>query len=156
VVAPAYFANAMQLGGLMQTASAFARVETAFSFFINTYTQLAEWRAVIDRLAGFERAVAHGYAAATTPPVVTVTPRAGAHGVEIDRCGVGLPPGRPLVSADHIAVAPATRVLVTGPSGAGKSTLFRAIAGVWPFGAGSVVVPDKASVMVLPQRPYLP
>src|SRR5262245_21624972 len=156
VVSPAYFAGAMQLGGLMQTASAFSRVETAFSFFVNTYTQLAEWRAVIDRLAGFERAVTLGQAAATTPPVVTVTPSAGTHGVEIDDLEVRLPSGRTLVSVDHVAVAPASRVLVTGPSGSGKSTLFRAIAGVWPFGEGNVLVPDKASVMMLPQRPYLP
>jgi putative ATP-binding cassette transporter len=156
VVSPAYFAGAMQLGGLMQTASAFSRVETAFSFFINTYTQLAEWRAVIERLAGFERAVALGQAAATTPPVVTVTPRAGAQGVEVDGLTVRLPGGRTLVSAEHVSVAPASRVLVTGPSGSGKSTLFRAIAGVWPFGEGNVTVPDTASVMMLPQRPYLP
>ena len=47
-------------------------------------------------------------------------------------------------------------VLVTGPSGSGKSTLFRAIAGIWPFGSGRVVVPKDAQLMMLPQRPYFP
>ena len=64
--------------------------------------------------------------------------------------------GTPLVAADDITVAAGERVLVTGPSGAGKSTLFRAIAGIWPFGAGTIVVPKGAKVMALPQRPYFP
>ena len=56
VVSPAYFAGTMQLGGLMQTASAFNSVQTSLSFFITVYRQLAEWRAVIERLAGFQLA----------------------------------------------------------------------------------------------------
>ena len=43
-----------------------------------------------------------------------------------------------------------------GPSGSGKSTLFRAIAGIWPFGTGSISIPANASLMMLPQRPYFP
>jgi putative ATP-binding cassette transporter len=155
VASPAYFAHAFQLGGLTQTASAFGRVQEAFSFFITVYPKLAEWRAVIDRLAGFERSVALGRAAATTPPLITVARRRGT-GVEIDGLDVQLPTGVPLVGADRVAIAPGASVLVTGPSGSGKSTLFRVIAGVWPFGSGTIGVPEKASVMMLPQRPYLP
>jgi putative ATP-binding cassette transporter len=69
---------------------------------------------------------------------------------------VRLPTGRPLVAADDLAFAAGDRVLVNGPSGSGKSTLFRAIAGVWPFGTGTVLVPKDARVMMLPQRPYYP
>src|SRR5258708_9413158 len=67
-----------------------------------------------------------------------------------------MPNGRPLVSADAFSIRSNERTLVTGPSGAGKSTLFRAIAGVWPFGRGSIVIPAKARLMMLPQRPYFP
>ena len=63
---------------------------------------------------------------------------------------------RPLVSADSFSLRGDERTLVTGPSGAGKSTLFRAIAGIWPFGTGSIAIPAKASLMMLPQRPYFP
>ncbi len=69
---------------------------------------------------------------------------------------VRIPNGRPIVAADRIIFTPSDHVLVTGPSGSGKSTLLRAIAGVWPFGTGSVTVPSSTYVMTLPQRPYLP
>ncbi|MBV9558017.1 MAG: ABC transporter ATP-binding protein/permease, partial [Pseudolabrys sp.] len=78
VASPAYFAGAIQLGGLMQTASAFNSVQTSLSFFITVYRQMAEWRAVIERLSGFDRAVAAAEAAAVTPPVIAVSPEAGA------------------------------------------------------------------------------
>jgi putative ATP-binding cassette transporter len=156
VISPAYFAGAVQLGGLMQTASAFGSVQTALSFFINAYRQLAEWRAVIERLDGFNIAVERGQAAGTATPSIEVSAREGQRAVEIDHLLVRLPQGTPLVAVDDVAISAGERVLVTGPSGAGKSTLFRAVAGTWPFGAGTVIVPKGAKVMTLPQRPYFP
>ena len=156
VASPAYFAGAIQLGGLMQTASAFGSVQTALSFFISTYRQIAEWRAVIARLEGFIVSVEKAKAAAATPPVIAVAARAGATSVEVEDLLVRLPQGTPLVALDELTVSAGDHVLVTGPSGAGKSTLFRAIAGVWPFGAGTIVVPAGAKLMTLPQRPYFP
>jgi putative ATP-binding cassette transporter len=155
VVSPAYFSGAMQLGGLMQTASAFNSVQTALSYFITAYRQIAEWRAVITRLTGFEDAIAAGRAAAVTPPAVEIVPRGNAV-FAVDRLDVRLPGGERIVAADHVAFPAGERVLVTGPSGSGKSTLFRAIAGIWPFGSGRVMVPQGAKVMLLPQRPYFP
>jgi vitamin B12/bleomycin/antimicrobial peptide transport system ATP-binding/permease protein len=156
VISPAYFAGAVQLGGLMQTASAFTSVQTALSFFVNAYRQLAEWRAVIARLDGFNVAVAKAQSAATADTAIAVSPRANEDAVTIDDLLVRLPEGAPLVAADGIGVEAGERVLLTGPSGAGKSTLFRAIAGTWPFGSGTVFVPKAAKVMTLPQRPYFP
>jgi putative ATP-binding cassette transporter len=156
MVSPAYFSGAMQLGGLMQTGSAFNSVQTALSYFVTTYRTIAEYQAVVTRLAGFERAIETGRAAALTPPVIEVVPREGATAVAIDNLAVRLPDGTPLVDADHMALNAGDRVLVTGPTGAGKSTLFRAIAGIWPFGNGSITVPMDAKVMLVPQRPYFP
>lgn len=155
VVSPAYFAGAVQLGGLMQTSSAFGSVQGALSFFITVYRSLAEWRAVIERLAGFDRAVATARAAAVTPPVITLAPQ-DAKAIHAADLAVRLPNGAPLVNVHDITIALSDRVLVTGPSGSGKSTLFRAIAGIWPFGAGTIAVPKDAKVMMLPQRPYFP
>lgn len=157
VVSPAYFAGHIQLGGLMQTASAFGSVQRSLSFFVSStiYREFAEWRAVVQRLAGFEQAVLAGHNAASLPPVIKVAPADG-NAVQIDGLAVNLPTGVPLVAADDITVSGGERVLVTGPSGSGKSTLFRAIAGIWPFGQGRVRVPKNAKLTMLPQRPYFP
>lgn len=156
VVSPAYFSGKMQLGGMMQTASAFSSVQSALSFFITTYRDLAEWVAVIERLDGFDRAVAAAEAAAVTPPVIEVKLQATMRSVGINNLTLRLPNGQLLAEADDISIKTGDRVLVTGPSGSGKSTLFRAISGIWPFGSGTVSVPADAQVMLLPQRPYFP
>ena len=155
MVSPAYFAGAVQLGGLMQTANAFGQVQDALSVFVNIYRSLAEWRAVIERLAGFDHSIIAARKAATTPPVITLAP-GEAPAVSISDLVVRLPQGTPLVSASKVSIKLGEQVLVSGPSGSGKSTLFRALAGVWPFGSGTITVPKNARVMILPQRPYFP
>jgi putative ATP-binding cassette transporter len=154
VVAPAYFASTIQLGGLMQTASAFSSVQDALSFFVSVYRQFAEWRAVIERLAGFEASIKSAQTVVSGAQAISVVP--GSQNIQLDHLDVTLPSGKPVVAADGITIAPRDRVLVSGPSGSGKSTLFRAIAGIWPFGSGKVSMPANGSVMTLPQRPYLP
>jgi vitamin B12/bleomycin/antimicrobial peptide transport system ATP-binding/permease protein len=156
VASPAYFAGVMQLGGLLQTAGAFNSVETALSFFITVYKDLAEWRAVIARLDGFDRSIAVAQAAAVTPPRVAVVPHATKSGLTIEGLSVHLPSGALLVTSDDLVIEPGARTLLTGMSGCGKSTFFRAVAGVWPFGSGKIEVPKGAKVMMLPQRPYFP
>ena len=154
---PAYFASAaVQLGDLMQTGSAFHSVQNAMLYFVSAYQSIAQYQAVVKRLSGFEDAITAGRDAALTPPIVEVLPRDSSNVILIDRLKVRLPDREPLVNAEHIVLSPGERVLVTGPSGAGKSTLFRAIAGIWPFGSGRVMVPKGAKVMLLPQRPYFP
>lgn len=155
VVSPAYFANAVQLGGLMQTASAFGSVQGALSFFVSSYRQIADWRAVVDRLEGFETSVATGQQAAIAERSVRVTRKDGA-AISIENLDLRLPNRQPLLRSSDIGIAPQDQVLVSGPSGSGKSTLLRAISGIWPFGSGTVSLPTEAKVMVLPQRPYLP
>jgi putative ATP-binding cassette transporter len=156
VVGPIYFAKHLGLGLLTQTASAFNHVQSSLSFFVTFYSRLAEWRAIIERLSGFEAAIAKSQKLAQTKPFIAVDPRGRASELHIDALDVRLPSGAPLVTAPDVRFMPGDRALVTGLSGSGKSTLFRAIGGIWPFGAGTIVVPDGARVMVLPQKPYLP
>jgi putative ATP-binding cassette transporter len=155
LVAPAYFAGKVQLGGMMQTASAFGSVQSALSFFVTTYRTLAEWRSVVARLDGFESSIATAKALAGRADLVRLTP-SSTGAVDIEELMLELPDGKPLVAADGFSVKRGERVLVTGPSGSGKSTLFRAVAGIWPFGKGEIKVPANASMMTLPQRPYFP
>ena len=72
VTAPRFFAGAITLGVMMQTASAFGQVQTALSFFIDNYTYLAELRAVMDRLKGLQAATDDKPATA-----IDVVPQAG-------------------------------------------------------------------------------
>jgi putative ATP-binding cassette transporter len=156
MVSPVYFAGKMQLGGMMQTASAFSSVQNALSFFVTAYRSIAEYQAIVARLSGFEAAIEAGRAVALTQPAIETVPRQGAEAITAEKLAVRLPTGAPLIDAEDLVLPAGDRVLVTGPSGAGKSTLFRAIAGIWPFGSGRVAVPSDARIMLLPQRPYFP
>ncbi|MDX3971737.1 MAG: ABC transporter ATP-binding protein/permease [Bradyrhizobium sp.] len=156
LVAPAFFAKKIQLGDMMQTASAFSSVQGALSFFVTAYRSLAEWRSIVARLDGFEMSVdSAANLPAHEPAIALEVTGAGGH-IELEQLCVNLPNGTPLVAAKAFTIQTSERVLVTGPSGSGKSTLFRAIAGIWPFGTGTVVIPEKAKLMMLPQRPYFP
>jgi putative ATP-binding cassette transporter len=154
VAAPRYFRGEIPLGGLIQTASAFGQVQDSLSFIIGAYTDIAQWRSVVQRLVGFEQALARVRAEATVEGV-----RHGAatgDALALDRVELKLPGGRPLVDKVTLDLQPGDTALISGPSGAGKSTLFRAIAGIWPFGSGEVRLPRAARVLFLPQKPYLP
>jgi vitamin B12/bleomycin/antimicrobial peptide transport system ATP-binding/permease protein len=156
LVAPAYFAKKVQLGGLQQTASAFGSVQTALSIFVTIYRTLADWRAIIARLDGFEAAIASATALEKSSESIGVVASEGGKAIDLRQLMLRLPNGTPLVSAEALSLRSGERTLLTGPSGSGKSTLFRAIAGIWPFGSGVIDIPADASVMMLPQRPYLP
>jgi vitamin B12/bleomycin/antimicrobial peptide transport system ATP-binding/permease protein len=156
LIAPAFFAEKIQLGGMMQTVNAFSSVQDALSFFIASYRTLAEWQSVVARLSGFESAIAGATTLATSADTIDIESSTGSTAIDLRQLLVKLPNGSPLVSAEGFSLRGDERTLVTGPSGSGKSTLFRAIAGIWPFGTGSIAIPAKASLMMLPQRPYLP
>lgn len=153
VAAPRYFSGGLQLGGLMQTASAFGQVQEALSWFVSAYTQLAEWKATVDRLTGFQASTKHTrrMMRESTGVKLSITdlPRFSATDLKLR-----LPDERALVETD-VDIQSGESVLISGPSGSGKSTLFRALAGIWPFGDGTVHRPGSAKILFLPQKPYL-
>ena len=155
VVSPVYFFGAMTLGGLMQVASAFGQVQSSLSFFVTAYTNIADWKAVLDRLAGFESSIDWAQGLDQTAPRVELISDGG-NVLHVEDLAVNVPSGEEIVRVKDLSIEPGERVLVTGPSGSGKTSLFRALGGVWPFGDGSIRVPKGANVLVLPQRPYLP
>jgi vitamin B12/bleomycin/antimicrobial peptide transport system ATP-binding/permease protein len=155
VVSPLYFAGSMMLGGLMQIASAFGQVQGALSFFVKAYSDIADWKAVLNRLAGFDASMDWAKGLDSEAPRVQLVSDGGT-AMAADELTVSLPTGEEIVHASGLAIGPAERVLVTGPSGSGKTSLFRALGGVWPFGAGTIRIPQGAKLLVLPQKPYLP
>ena len=153
VAAPSYFAKTIQLGGLMQVISAFGQVQEALSFIVSSYTSIAQYQAVVERLAGFqgrlttiddERQAEH-----------PITIQRGGSGIEVGALDLDLPDGTELQRGVTLSGGANSAVLITGTTGSGKSTLLRAIAGLWPFGRGRVRLAE-GSVLFLPQRPYLP
>jgi vitamin B12/bleomycin/antimicrobial peptide transport system ATP-binding/permease protein len=155
LIAPAYFAQKVQLGGMMQTASAFGSVQDALSFFITAYRTLAEWQSGVARLDGFENSIASASALTMKSDIIHVA-ATDSGAIDLHDLQVNLPNGTPMVAARDFKFRSGERTLFTGPSGSGKSTLFRAVAGIWPFGTGSIAIPAKATLMMLPQRPYFP
>ena len=154
VAAPRFFSGAIQLGELMQIASAFDRVQGALSWFVENYSTLATWRATTDRLTHFEDALTR-HEVSLSPTVETTTSPDGS--LHLDNLALALPQGTRLARA-FLHARTGDRILVSGPSGSGKSTLFRAIAGVWPYASGGLALPAnfRDEAMFIPQQPYLP
>ena len=155
VAAPFYFAGKVQLGAMTQTAGAFGRVEGALSYFINAYTSLAAYVAILQRLTTFDRSIDEAKKLGYEPETI-IREQTGDHGaLELQNLSLTLPNGKPLLSADHLFHS-GQSILISGPSGSGKSTLLRALAGLWPYGSGRLRTPSTQTMMLVPQRPYLP
>ncbi|VVE42062.1 ABC transporter ATP-binding protein [Pandoraea communis] len=155
--APRYFAGAFTLGVLMRIIDAFGQVSDGFSWFVNSFATLADWKATVNRLREFTRVI-------DEPPQV---PREGAISIVTASSStspayaatdlhLALPNGAPLAVAGSFAFTPGSRWLIRGRSGCGKSTMLRALAGLWPFGSGRIEVPANARVLFLSQQSYLP
>jgi len=160
VAAPRYFAGAFSFGVLMQISSAFGTVSDSFSWFINSYSTLVEWRATVNRLREFKRVMRSTHIREETSPA---TEHGGINlhytsGRTLTTNGLmlALPNGTPLSRVSDVSIEPGSRWLVVGPSGSGKSTLMRALAGLWPFGDGTIDAPVDAKLMFIPQQSYLP
>jgi putative ATP-binding cassette transporter len=154
VSAPFYFAGKITLGIMTQTANAFSNVNSALTFVVSYYVNLADYKAVLDRLTSFDSSIekAASYQFRAQPTVGAASPG----NVSLAEVTLRLPDGRTIVEAANLDLVSEIPALFMGPSGSGKSTLFRAIAGIWPYGEGKIDLPPSAKVMLLPQRPYLP
>ena len=153
VVSPRFFSGQIPLGGIFQTASAFGQVQSALSWFINSYTGFASWKATVDRLIGFAAALEQVREEAKDAEGERVHE---GETVSMERLAVELPSGAPLLRETSVELKPGEHVLVSGPSGSGKSTLFRSLAGIWPYWRGRIRLPAGARMLFLPQKPYLP
>ncbi|KVU44501.1 ABC transporter ATP-binding protein [Burkholderia ubonensis] len=160
VAAPRYFAGAFSFGVLMQISSAFNTVSDSFSWFINSYSTLVEWRATVNRLREFKRVMRASHLKESVSPA-TEHGGINLHYVDSERLStsslkLALPNGDALADIGSVTIEPGSRWLVIGKSGSGKSTFMRALAGLWPFGDGAIDAPVSARMMFVPQTSYLP
>ena len=155
LLGPAYFFGKATLGTLMQTNQAFSNVQDGLTWFVDSYTNLAAYRAVVQRLTGFEAVMASSNAAAAAEPHIQA--RSGRAGMfSAEGVVVSLPDRTPLSAVPSFSLGAGDRVLLSGHSGTGKTTLLRAFSGIWPFGQGRIEVPEGSRTLVLPQRTYMP
>jgi putative ATP-binding cassette transporter len=156
VVAPAYLAGSITLGSLVQTALAFQNVEGALAYCISAYSKIAEWKAVMDRLAQFEAAMQTVDDHRDAKAKINITMLPGDDRLVVRDLVLRLPSGEAMVTFGRIELAPGDRLLLSGASGTGKSSFFRALSGLWPLGEGAIHFPEHAKVFTLPQRAYFP
>ncbi|HEY9096481.1 MAG TPA: ABC transporter ATP-binding protein/permease [Hydrogenophaga sp.] len=153
IAAPRFFSGAIQLGQLMQVVSAFGRVQDSLAWFVDNYSNLAEWRATTDRLTSFETSFQD------LKDQRVEQPRVGEGNLlQVEQLQLALPNGQALLAAKGLQVLAGDSLLLQGPSGSGKSTLFRAIAGIWPWSRSQITLPADFAErgMFLPQKPYFP
>lgn len=148
-----YLTKEVTLGGLMQVASAFGRVQDSLSYFVDMYSSIAQWQAVVMRLTYFGR---HMHEVSQKAERFHVERFAAADVVEVSNMQINLPDGKPLLENLSFTLHPGHNVLIKGVSGSGKSTLLRAISGIWPFVDGKIFLPERDKLMFIPQKPYLP
>lgn len=148
-----YLTKEVTLGGLMQVASAFGRVQDSLSYFVDMYSSIAQWQAVVMRLTYFGR---HMHEVSQQAERFHVERFAAADLVEVSNMQINLPDGKPLLENLSFTLHPGHNVLIKGVSGSGKSTLLRAISGIWPFVDGKIFLPERDKLMFIPQKPYLP
>ena len=148
-----YLTKEVTLGGLMQVASAFGRVQDSLSYFVDMYSSIAQWQAVVMRLTCFGHHMHDVYQQAERFHVERF---AAADVVEVDNMQINLPYGKPLLENISFTLHPGHNVLIKGVSGSGKSTLLRAISGIWPFVDGQIFLPERDKLMFIPQKSYLP
>ena len=155
VAAPHYIAGAITLGVLMQTTQAFQQMTAALAWPIDNLARVAEWRASVERVQGLHEALSRLDRAERSESSIIATDEAGSRSLTFEELSIATPAGAPLVDAFTNELHPGDRVLVSGDATA-LAALFKAVAGLWPWGRGRIVLPRDARPFFMPPRTYLP
>jgi vitamin B12/bleomycin/antimicrobial peptide transport system ATP-binding/permease protein len=155
VAAPLYFAGNLTFGGLMLASGAFMQVQSSLRWFVDNFSTIADWRATLLRVSGFRSAVIG------TDVMHDVESRidhkAGEDGkITIENLEIASPSGCTMLQEKDVIIKTGERVLIVGDTGSGKTLLFRALAGLWPWGAGTITHPTTQERLYMPRTPYLP
>jgi vitamin B12/bleomycin/antimicrobial peptide transport system ATP-binding/permease protein len=159
--APLYFAGDLSFGGLMMAAAAFTQLQSSLRWFVDNFSTIADWRATLLRVAAFRRAVVtteglHRKESRIERRECESARGGGAQTLVIDNLEIASPSGCTSLEGGRVEIKAGERVLVIGEAGVGKTLLFRALAGLWPWGAGRIVHPSGQDLYCMPRTPYLP
>ena len=154
VAAPRYLSRNISLGGLMQVANCFGKVQESMSYFVDVYASLAEWMSCVERLLTFDEHMDR--MAEETEGKEKKLARKEGEALTLSHVNVFLPDGKPLLTGLSCTIEEGERVILKGPSGSGKSTLLRLLAGLWPYGEGEIHLPSSQNSLFIPQKPYMP
>jgi vitamin B12/bleomycin/antimicrobial peptide transport system ATP-binding/permease protein len=155
VASPAYFAGNLSFGGLLMAAGAFDQVQQSLRWFVDNVGAIADWRATLLRVGGFRRALEDMDRIGGDAPRIELAVSTEKN-LEFDNLAVISPSGRIELDQPHVQIAPGQHTVIVGAPGAGKTSLFRAIAGMWSWGAGRIALPADDRMMFMPKRPYIP
>lgn len=157
LIAPKYLSGDVSLGAVMQVVAAFSAVQAALIWFVDNFVRLAEWFASVTRVDELQEAL-EGLDVGTIMEGEThIDMKESADGaIHIDRLSIAHSNGRAVITDASVVIGLGEKVLIVGESGTGKSTLIRALAGLWPWGSGSIALPAGKSLAFVPQKPYLP
>jgi putative ATP-binding cassette transporter len=162
VASPRYFTDQISLGGLMQITAAFGQVQTSLTWFVDNFPLIAEWRSHVARLLEFEDMLQTTIESTTESGEVTKIElieeeaKENEEAIAFSNLEITLADGNIVIAETNTTIARGEKVLITGESGSGKSTLMRAASGLWPWGSGTIRLPERSKIMFMPQRPYLP
>ena len=155
VAAPLYFSGRVSFGGLMMAAGGFLQVQSSLRWFVDNFDTIADWRATLLRVASFRRALLVSDTLHDAAGRIAYE-RGSSNAMTLDNLEIASPMGCTMLDERKVEIKPGEHVLVVGEPGSGKTVLFRALAGLWPWGTGRIVLPTDATVFFMPRRPYLP
>jgi len=150
--APRFFSGSLAFGDLMKVGNGFGQISMALSWLVNSYSIFADWHATVDRLAEFKSDLDQINSRKTK----FEASYSGNGSIVLNEVNISLPDGHNIISHLTLQLKRGQTVLIRGRSGSGKSTLFRVLAGLWPFGAGHIQLPENIKSLFLPQQPYIP
>jgi putative ATP-binding cassette transporter len=155
VAAPGYFDGELSFGALMMVVGAFNQVQSSLRWFVDNLAQIADWRATLLRIVSFRDALPAVATIGEQAGRITIV-EAGAEKLVLENLVIALPGECATLDQARVEVNPGERIQILGKPGTGKSTLFRALASMWPWGAGTIELPPPEAMIFMPQRPYLP
>jgi putative ATP-binding cassette transporter len=154
VAAPLYFNGSLTFGGLMLASGAFLQVQSSLRWFVDNFSTIADWRATLLRVAVFRRALIASDSMHDSLERITYS--AGNDGdFDIENLRIAAPTGGSMLQETRVRIQAGERVLIVAEAGTGKTLLFRALAGLWPWGSGSVTHPKDQEILYMPRTPYM-